>query len=120
MTLLRESAAECLCEIVSKGMEPLPKIDLVESLNERLRNLSILSLVSEKVCTYIICSKQSLFGGWVSLQLFVLDIKTFYLTSLLLQLLVILMLCSTFNLFMSTNFSILCQTQHAISRCNNT
>ena len=48
-TLRRESAAECLHEIVSKGMEPLPKIDLVESLDNRLRNMSILSATSEQV-----------------------------------------------------------------------
>ena len=31
-TLLREAAAECLLEVVTKGMEPMPKVQLVESL----------------------------------------------------------------------------------------
>ena len=46
---LRESAAECLREIISKGMEPLPKIELVESLAKMLLSMQILSAASEEV-----------------------------------------------------------------------
>jgi exportin-T len=45
---LRESAAECLREIISKGMEPLPKIELVESLTKMLQSMHILSTASEE------------------------------------------------------------------------
>ena len=57
MLALRESAAECLREIISKGMEPLPKIELVESLTKMLQSMHILSTASEevlKMCTYCI------------------------------------------------------------------
>ena len=47
--LLKESTAECLHNIVSKGMEPVPKIELVEGLCERLMDMHILSTVSTKV-----------------------------------------------------------------------
>lgn len=47
--VLRESAAECLREIISKGMEPIPKIELVESLAKKLTNLGIFSIVSDEV-----------------------------------------------------------------------
>lgn len=39
---LRESAADCLHEIVSKGMDPIPKTKLIESLVKLLENANIL------------------------------------------------------------------------------
>ena len=48
---LRESTAECLREIISKGMEPLAKIELVQSVSKRLTSLNILSTASEEVLT---------------------------------------------------------------------
>ena len=47
---LRESAAECLREVISKGMEPIPKIELIESLAKRL---TCLSTNSDEVVLYM-------------------------------------------------------------------
>ena len=49
MLALRESAADCLREIISKGMEPLPKIELVESLAKTVLSMHILSIASKEV-----------------------------------------------------------------------
>ena len=49
MLALREAAAECLREIISKGMEPLPKIELVESLAKMLLSLQVLSTAADEV-----------------------------------------------------------------------
>ena len=39
---VRENACDCLCEIVSKGMEPVAKMKLIESLMTLLENAGVL------------------------------------------------------------------------------
>lgn len=46
---LRESAAECLREVINKGMEPTPKMQLVEGLADQLRHCNILSTAFDEV-----------------------------------------------------------------------
>lgn len=43
---LRESSCDCLTEIVSKGMDPMNKIELAESLTNTLKEMGILSVNS--------------------------------------------------------------------------
>jgi exportin-T len=47
--ILRESAAECLRGIINKGMDPIPKLELVEGLAKQLESAKILSTVSDEV-----------------------------------------------------------------------
>ena len=49
MPALRESAADCLRDIVTKGMEPQPKIELVESLAKMLETTGVLFSSASKV-----------------------------------------------------------------------
>ena len=51
MPLLRESACDCIHDIISKGMDPLAKTKLVESFAEVLDKVGVLSL-SEVRQTY--------------------------------------------------------------------
>jgi exportin-T len=46
--ILRESAAECLRGIINKGMDPIPKLELVEGLAKQLESAKILSTVSDE------------------------------------------------------------------------
>ena len=41
-SLLREAAAECLLEIITKGMEPISKMNLIESLCNVLEQAGLL------------------------------------------------------------------------------
>ena len=43
-TLLRESACECIQEIISKGMDPVAKTKLIESFAEVLENVGVLNV----------------------------------------------------------------------------
>lgn len=43
LSLLRESACDCIYEILSKGMEPVAKTELVESFFSVLDNTGILN-----------------------------------------------------------------------------
>ena len=51
--ILKESAAECLREIISKGMEPIPKVELVESLAKQIEGAQILSTVNDEVQPFL-------------------------------------------------------------------
>lgn len=42
--LLRESACDCIHDIVSKGMDPVAKTKLVESFTDVLDNVGVLNL----------------------------------------------------------------------------
>ena len=44
MPLLRESACDCIHEIISKGMDPVAKTKLVESFTDVLENIGVLNL----------------------------------------------------------------------------
>jgi len=39
--LLRESSCDCISEIISKGMEPLAKVKLIESFTSMLSNARV-------------------------------------------------------------------------------
>ena len=43
-TLLRESACECIQEIISKGMDPVAKTKMIESFAEVLENVGVLNV----------------------------------------------------------------------------
>ncbi len=42
--LLRETACDCIHEIISKGMEPLVKLELIESFMTMLQNAGVFSV----------------------------------------------------------------------------
>ena len=46
--LLRESACDCIHEIISKGMDPVAKTKLIESFAEVLENVGVLNIA--EVC----------------------------------------------------------------------
>ncbi len=52
MEELREEACDCLFEIVNKGMDPVDKTKLVESLCQVLQSAGFFNI--EQVCEYII------------------------------------------------------------------
>lgn len=57
MPLLRESACDCIHEIISKGMDPIAKIKLVESFTDVLENVGVLNL--SEVCFNFITSNDT-------------------------------------------------------------
>lgn len=52
MEELREEACDCLFEIVNKGMDPVDKTKLVESLCQVLQSAGFFNI--EQVCEYMI------------------------------------------------------------------
>jgi exportin-T len=44
MPLLRESACDCIHEVISKGMDPVAKTKLVESFTDVLEKIGVLNL----------------------------------------------------------------------------
>ncbi|KAL4226182.1 hypothetical protein ACF0H5_014168 [Mactra antiquata] len=52
-TLLRESACDCIHEIISKGMDPVAKTMLVESFTDVLENVGVLTLSEDEDCDFL-------------------------------------------------------------------
>ena len=64
--ILRESAAECLRGIINKGMDPIPKLELVEGLAKQLESAKILSTVSDEVpWKVLILQIDIVLGAWL-------------------------------------------------------
>ncbi|MEW8544208.1 MAG: hypothetical protein AB2693_11800 [Candidatus Thiodiazotropha sp.] len=55
--LLRESACDCIHEIISKGLDPVAKTKLIESFAEVLENVGVLNVA--EVRTLITYRKNS-------------------------------------------------------------
>lgn len=47
--LLRESACDCICEIIVKGMEPLAKVELIQSFMSVLQGAGIFNVSEVKL-----------------------------------------------------------------------
>ena len=64
--VLRESACDCIHEIIMKGMEPLAKKELVESLLSVLEKSSILEPqeVHDYSCLSVTCVEDCEFNTW--------------------------------------------------------
>ena len=54
LPLLRESACDCIHEIINKGMEPLAKVKLIESFSTLLQSAGLLTVDNVSVFTGII------------------------------------------------------------------
>ena len=50
--VLRESACDCMYEIIMKGMDPIAKLELVESLLSVLEKSGVLQLQEVKMLIY--------------------------------------------------------------------
>ncbi|XP_053377142.1 exportin-T-like isoform X1 [Mercenaria mercenaria] len=74
MPLLRESACDCIHEIISKGMDPVAKTKLVESFTDVLENVGVLNLSEDedgdflaKMAKLINCMGVQLISSWQKL-----------------------------------------------------
>uniref|UniRef100_A0A6A7FWH1 Exportin-T n=3 Tax=Hirondellea gigas TaxID=1518452 RepID=A0A6A7FWH1_9CRUS len=52
--LLREAAAECLLEVITKGMEPVPKMQLIESLCNVLDSAGLLKPIDDDDSDFLV------------------------------------------------------------------
>ena len=56
--LLRESACDCIHEIISKGMDPVAKTKLIESFAEVLENVGVLNVAEVCIIRFVLGTKQ--------------------------------------------------------------